>query len=130
MPKRITIEEVKKRLENNHNGRVSIVESTFIGMNYPANFVDVEHGEWRATAAGVINGHRGHKIRGNKKRKLARKMSADEVSVKVESISGGEVVLDKSSFRNTYTKARFIDKKYGIGFTRHTQIVSFGIKID
>jgi len=55
----LTIEEIKKRINVVHRGRVALDISTYVKTTIKARFIDSEYGEWWAKPNDIFNGH-GH----------------------------------------------------------------------
>jgi len=62
----LSINEVKRRLIDVHEGVVTIVESTYSGVGRFAIFIDCEFGHWQALPYNVLYGH-SHPKRGRQK---------------------------------------------------------------
>lgn len=112
MAKKVTLQEIKKRLEKVHNGNVSIVDSTYINVTSKAEFIDKKYGKWTALVDNVIRGQ-GHP---DKKKSIL----ADSVRIPLATIidrikqkHNDIVTLDVSTYVNTATEARFVDKEFG-----------------
>lgn len=55
---RLSIEEVKKRIFEQHGDLISIDESTYINVHEKARFFDKEYGYWFASPWGILQGNR------------------------------------------------------------------------
>jgi hypothetical protein len=111
-PGKVSIKEVKKRLEKVHKGIVSIIENTFIDMGSYATFVDIEYGEWTAKAYSVLQGH-GHPGRGWEEGAKANRIDLDFVLKKLKEVHGDTIALDITTYKGISNNARFIDKDEG-----------------
>lgn len=79
---KLTIEVVKTRLKEKHGDIVTIVDSTYRGMNEKAIFVDRDFGEWPAKPGDVIWKGSGHPLKWLEKSKNTslRKFGVDNPS--------------------------------------------------
>ena len=102
-----TLNEVKQMLFEKHGDIVSIVDDTYTAFTSYATFVDKDYGEYKTRVSRAVIGV--HPDRARKKKLL----SADEIENRIKIIHNNEISLDKSTYVNTGTKCRFIDKKYG-----------------
>jgi hypothetical protein len=110
--KKLTLspQQIQERLDKDGRG-IILDQSTYVKIQTKARFIDPEYGEWWATPHSVLNG-RGHPKRSLANRIHKRRLSADEVQERLDK-QGNGVVLDKSTYVNTHTKARFIDPEFG-----------------
>jgi hypothetical protein len=69
MAKKLTIEEVKRRLYEIHGDMVTLDESTYVNTNVKARLVDKECGEWWAIPNNVFCKKNCHPLRGQQNRK-------------------------------------------------------------
>lgn len=66
---KLTIEEIKLRLLEIHDGNVVLDESTYTNLKTKARFIDKDYGEWWAHPLNIINHKKGHRARQNEKKK-------------------------------------------------------------
>jgi len=87
---------------------IKIKENSYINCKVKSVFIDSEFGEWEALVHNVLKGGV-HPIRarGNQIKKIT--LNPEEIEKKLPDF----IKLDRSSYKNTYTKARFIDLLYG-----------------
>jgi hypothetical protein len=112
MPAKLSIEEVKKRIEKIHNGRVALDESTYVSTHIKARFIDSEFGEWFSKPNDILQGKSHPKLRGFKSNKN-RLISIEEVKKRLVKWYEDLVTIDESTYINMHIKARFIDKDFG-----------------
>lgn len=65
-PKKLTVNEVKRRVKEAHHGIISLDETTYSNVGAKATFIDVTYGKWEACPYNVFNGH-GHPARSREK---------------------------------------------------------------
>lgn len=111
-PGKVSIKEVKKRLEKVHKGIVSIVESSFVDMTTDAVFIDIEYREWTAKVYSVLQGH-GNPLRGWKEGSKKQRIELDFVLKKLKEVHGDTITLDTTTYKGVSHNARFIDKDEG-----------------
>lgn len=62
--KKITLEEIQKRIKNVHGDTITIVPESYVGVRFKATFLDKDYGEWISYVTNVTAGHchpkRGH----------------------------------------------------------------------
>lgn len=108
MAKKLSSEEVNRRLFNHHGDIVKIDHSTFKGMGKKALFIDVEYGEWWAFPVNVLNGTR-HPERSRRSKWLP----LSEIERKIRHIHGEQVKIISSTFRGIHKTATFVDIDFG-----------------
>ena len=113
MGKKLTVEEVEKRIERVHGSVVTLDRSTFVNPKIKARLFDRDYGEWWATPENVFLRKSGHPLKGEIKRINKKKIKPSIIKDKIEKIHNGIVVLDIETYVNTRTKARFVDKDFG-----------------
>ncbi|MCK9567369.1 hypothetical protein M0R72_00280 [Candidatus Pacearchaeota archaeon] len=100
--------EVKRRLFENHNGTVSIVDDTYVGFKQRAKFVDSEYGEWVSPVYAVCRG-----TRHPKRARVASRVSIQDMQTKIDERFGyGLILADENSFGGLTTECKFIDSEY------------------
>lgn len=118
MPNKIPLEEIKKMLPP----FVSIVDETYKGKRYVAQFIDTEYGElFVAIVEQVIRLQHGCKKRADKRKSLTLKgrdtratTSLDQVKSKLPPY----LTIDESTYKGVRHKATFHDTEYGESFER------------
>lgn len=106
--KRVTIEEVRKRLFEAHGNIVTIKEDTFKGTHEKAVFIDRDFGEWEAIVKSVMKGGR------NPKRYAeSKKFDVETVKKKISEVHGNTVRIKEETYTKARNKATFIDKDFG-----------------
>ena len=66
MPRKLSINEVKKQIKNKHGDDILLDETTYVNTHTKARFIDKDYGEWWATPNNITRGH-GHKERSEEK---------------------------------------------------------------
>ena len=108
--KKINLDTIKQRLSERYPDQIFDF-SNYVNTIVPIKAIDPEYGEWFPTVKNLLSKQRQHTLR---RRNTPRNtISAQEVSDRVLSIHGHTILLDSSTFTNTCTKCRFIDKDYG-----------------
>jgi hypothetical protein len=112
----VSIDVIKLKLPS----YLTIVESTYSKVSEKALFIDSEYGEWETVVGSVLAGH-DHPMRSKEKHSYTTK--------EIKEMLPPEVTLVESTYKNTFTKAKFIDSEYGEfevyprdvikGFNRH-----------
>ena len=113
MPVRLTPEEIQFRVSNMWGGVAEIDMSTFVDMKTLTRFVDRDYGEWWAKPFHVMKGTGRHPHRAKACSGNARKISTEEVKRRVEEKHAGNVTLNVATYKDTHTKASFVDSRYG-----------------
>jgi hypothetical protein len=119
--KAIPIEQIKKRLQEVHGGKVSLKEETYTRTKDKAVFIDKDYGEWEATACSVLSGS-GHPKRG---RAAAREKLSTPIEDLLTYLSNDQFLsIDESTYVDGTTKAKFIDKDYGEWWTEPARVMN------
>lgn len=95
---------------------------TYKNAHTKMKFIDLEYGEWWARPCNVLGGSR-HPLRNLLKKQsgiLKRKITPEEAGSRLPAF----LSLDHSTYKNTNTKAKFIDFEYGEFWTTPAQIFS------
>lgn len=112
MSRKLSLDEIKKRLKNVHGDHVTIVDSTFVSYTTFATFVDDAYGVWQASPKAVCGGRRHTKnqfINSGKNR-----LSSDEIATKLRQHHGMNVSLaENQQYVSSHTKMKFIDRDFG-----------------
>lgn len=114
MAKKLTEQEINSRLLNH----IRLVHGTFKNTMTKAVFIDSDFGEWSALVGNVLKGSE-HPERGKLKLKASLTSSAEEI----EKLLPSHIKLDKSTYVNQSTKARFMDDKHGEWWTKPLNII-------
>ena len=112
MSRPLTLQEIRNRILKFHVDIVSLDETTYRGLRIPAKFIDKEFGGWWCSPYSVITGH-GNPKRGYIKNGQRSTLPIDIIKKRLMTVYGDMVIIDESTYVNTSTKARFIDKEYG-----------------
>lgn len=113
MSRKITIEEIKRRLFETHGDVVMIHEETYVSQDKKAKFTDVVYGDWLAQVKSVIAGRR-HTDFKYVNFKKSRTLTGDDVKRKLFEIHGTTVTLKPGQeYVHSHHKMIFIDDKYG-----------------
>ena len=104
MPKKLTIEEIQKRLQNLYGNTIKIVCETYLGTTKKAKFVHQFSGSWWSQAGHVIYG-------ASTKPKLT--VTPEMVQQRINITHNNNVTLDTKTYKNVHTKCKFIDKIFG-----------------
>lgn len=108
---RYTVEDVKRAISN--RPEIVLDESTFVNVTTKARFIDKDYGEWWVLPQSLIlNPNRVHKDRAHRDAIIPAKEVQDRIS-----LIHPNVTLDFSTYKNSITKARFIDSEYGEWWT-------------
>ena len=107
--KKISIEEIKKRIHEKHGNTVSIKEDTYINCRSKAIFIDSKYGEWTTFVTSVVLEGKKHKKRGYLERKT-NKLSIEDVKKKLVDYHNDQVTIYEDTYVCAYKKAKFNDK--------------------
>jgi len=113
MSKKITIEEIQKRILKIHGNTIVLDIDTYVDTHTRARFIDRECGEWWAIPKNVYGLKNGHPNKRAKKISKSKTLTIDQVKEKIREKHGNSVILIESTYINTITKCKFIDEKYG-----------------
>lgn len=115
MPNIIPLEKVKEKLPK----FVKIVEETYKGIRYPAEFIDLDYNEkFTTNVCSVIKLQHGCKSRSNKLRSETN-LGMSKEKIPIDKIKQGlpdYLEIDESSYKGARYKARFFDKEYKVWF--------------
>jgi len=128
MAKKIDIFEIQRRIKEAHGDVVQIDASTYKGTHEKARFIDADFGEWWAIPKNVYALKNGHPKKRAKKISKSKTLSIDKIKEKLFQISGDLVTIDESTWINTTTKCRFIDKEHGEWFTNPFHVLYGGCR--
>jgi len=126
MSKRITAEEINRRLKENHGDTLTLDESTYINSNTRCIFVDKDFGEFEGVAYRVSLGQVVHPKRRSKRPPSARRIPMSTIRERIKKVHGDTVTLDESTYENVDTKCRFIDKELGEWWGWPTNVIGKG----
>jgi len=116
MSKKLSIEEVNKRLQKVHQGKVNLDPFSYVKIHTKAKFIDKNFGEWYAFPSDVLGGH-GHPKRAAQTISILKTIPLDKVQKQILENHKGNISIDPSTYVGVYTKAKFIDKEYGEWWT-------------
>ena len=108
---KLSIEDLKKRIYDAHNGTIVLDEKTYKNTNVKCRFFDKDYGEFYAFPLNVLKGIRCRK-RAAKDLSERYKLPISEVLDKIKNYND-IINLDISTYDGMGKKARFIDKEYG-----------------
>lgn len=117
MTKKLTIEEVEERIKKIHGDTVTIVKDSYKGTAYKAIFIDKDFGEWYAKPSEVFK--YGHIKRG----RLNLRYTWEELKLKIYENYGDTVTIIEEPYKDVRSKAKFIDKDFGIFECRISSIL-------
>jgi hypothetical protein len=110
---KFSMPEIKERILKIHNDLVILDESTYGGLYEDAKFIDKDFGEWWTKPANVLCHEHGHPDRGKQKSIDSRRLSIQEVLLRLKEVHGDEVELLESTYIDFKTRCIFIDKDLG-----------------
>lgn len=108
----LSLEEVKKRLEEKWGDKIKLYDQTYKNTVTKAKFYNKEYGDFWYVPQRLLRGICFVKIRNKELGKKRRKYNIQYISKKLKEIYGDEVKLDETLFEYGQ-KAWFIHKKYG-----------------
>jgi hypothetical protein len=114
-------EEVISNLKAKLPPYVTLDESTYSRFDTPARFIDDIYGEWWATPKSVSKGSK-HLKRGYAERNVHNKLTPEEVQSRLPP----HIILDISTYKDTHSKARFVDAEHGEFWVKPTSILVRG----
>ena len=123
--KKLTIEEVKKRLKKIHGDVVVLDESTYKRTMVKCKFIDKDFGEWWAIPNNVCRGS-GHPNRGIINATQLNILPIDIVKLKLRKVHGDILTIDESTYVNICTKCKFTDKDFGSWFASPNNVIYNG----
>ena len=103
--KKITIEEIKKRVTEKHGDTLVIREETYHGLQQRAIFIDILYGEKEMFVNGVLAGSQ-HPDRSRKERTI----SVDIIKERLKTVHGDTIILIESTYVNKETICIFYHK--------------------
>jgi len=109
--RKLTIEEIEKRILNVHGNIVSLIRETYIGTSFKSSFIDCDYGKFEMLVYHVLNG-KGHPIRGRKKSADSKRLSIQQIKDRLKQIYENNLTLDESTYTDVSTPCRFIDKDF------------------
>ncbi len=122
----LTESDIKQRLISLGHSEISIDYSTYRGINVKCRFVDTEYGEWWAIPGNVLRKGCRHPKRGHGEGGRKQTHSVERFKKRLRERHGDVMTVDESTYVNTHTKARFIDKDYGEYWTRPDAVLNPG----
>ena len=115
MAKRLAPKEVVKQIWEAHGDEVAIDLSTYVNINTRCRHINKTLGEFWATP--------GHVIYRKQAYKSNRAIPTAEIVRRVKEVHGDTIILDISTYIDTKTKCRFIDKDYGDWWAKPNNII-------
>jgi hypothetical protein len=110
--RKLTIEEVNRRIKEVHGDAVIFDGSTYQGIDERSRFIHKIHGEWWNTPYRVMKGS-SHPIVAKQMNIDANLVPIEEILCRLKSTHGDNVILQESTYRRVKEKAIFTDKEYG-----------------
>lgn len=101
---KLTPEDVQARLPSN----IKLDPSTYKGVHVKARFIDDKYGEFWKYPSDIFNSPQ-HPEAGWAKTRTCQLLPVEDIIKRIPS----NLTLDISTYKNTHTKARFIDAQYG-----------------
>lgn len=108
MAKKITIEEVKRRLFEVHGDSVVLIERTYTGTSNKSKFSHKLYGEWESRVDSVIKGSNHPKFHINEKI-----IPLSEIKQRLYSVHGDNVTIFEDTYNGIGYKSSFLHKEYG-----------------
>mgnify|MGYP001568999844 CR=1 FL=1 len=132
----LTLKEVKRKIFEIHGNEVVLDEATYIDTHKRCYFFDKDFGKFESTVNRVIvqkSGHpnkKGQKIRKTcqkrygienpsqipevrEKKSIQSRTPIEEIKLKIKEIHADNLTIDETTYLDTQTKARFVDKDFG-----------------
>jgi hypothetical protein len=109
--KKLTIKEIIKRIKKVHGDIVTLDISTYINTQTKCIFIDKDYGPWPAKPSFILLGQ-GHPKRGREKAAKKAMMTIEKVKKRIKKVYGDKLFLDESTYIDTQTKCRFVDKDF------------------
>jgi hypothetical protein len=124
--RKLTPEELNKKILEIHLGLVTMDVSTYINGRTLARFIDRDYGDWWTIPQNVLHSKSGHPLR--KKETIKNKLSYSEIELKekIFSVWGDIVSIDFSTFKSTNRAAKFIDADFGEWWTHPSNVIYNG----
>lgn len=112
LSKRISVDNVQKRLYNVHGKIVTLIKETYVDQTTPCAFVDFEYGKWFAKPYAVLQG-RGHPQRGYKIIGDKRRISLNEVIKRLYEYCGNKITIVENMYCGWLSSCEFNDYERG-----------------
>jgi hypothetical protein len=110
--KKLTVQEINSRVFKVHGDKIVLVDTTYIGTNKKAKFIDKIYGEFWCKPCHVMAGTVSGK-EGNLKKAKSQTLSLEEVKERILKIHGENVKIVENTYKKVGATATFIDKDYG-----------------
>ena len=107
-----TVDNVIALINAKWNNHVTMDVQSYVNVSTVIRFTDDRFGEWFSCPKSVYNGV-GHPRTTFEKKSISHKLVMSEILSRIESTHNGKVVLDESTFKTPYVKARFVDFEHG-----------------
>jgi hypothetical protein len=105
---RVTIDELRIKIQEVHGDSVKIDESTYKGVSRRARFIDAMFGEFYSTPRSVVAGARNRKFR-----HYNDIIDISEIKRRILEKHGDTTKIIESTYISATKKATFVDKDYG-----------------
>lgn len=109
----LTESDITERLAKWGHTEISVDYSTYRGINSKCRFIDKDYGEWWAYPSNVLRKGSQHPKRGHAEGGKKFTLPLENVRKRLAKVHGDTVSLDETTYVNSRTKARFVDKVYG-----------------
>lgn len=113
MPKKLTPQEVLKRIQIKSPEIIGVIESSYTNTINFATFIDKDYGEFSRSPEHLMGKGSSHPRRMAEIRFKKNSLTIEEIDRRLLMVHGDVVILDRSSYLCASKKAIFIDSKYG-----------------
>ena len=125
-----SIQDIKTKLLTLHDGKVCLVEETFVSWSKKCNFIDIEYGVWSSTPSNTVIQLNGHPTRGLNEMSIKFRMSLSDVKKRILDVHGDTVTIVDDTYIGYSKNATFIDKEYGSWITKPRTVVGIAGRAD
>lgn len=102
MTKKLTYLEVQSKIDKIHNGKIKMIENTFIKLNSKASFIHEIYGQWETNPGAVLR-ECSHKLDGFAR---IKKQNSKEINRLISQLKTKDVFLYVETYINMATKAK------------------------
>lgn len=120
-PKKFSAEDFMNKMKVIHGDNITLDVSTYKSTKIKARFIDKDFGEWWTWPFVLLKGGQ-HRKRAKTKLPIPFDIIKERIFLK----HGDIVMIDESTYVDTHTKAKFIDKDYGEFWACPTNILRGG----